>query len=502
MNCLNCNAPMAAIDYCPSCGADMSILKRIERISNLSYNEGLDKAVVRDLSGAIVCLKRSLKFNKRNIQARNLLGLVYFETGEVVAALSEWVISKNLQEKDNVADDYIKKLQSNPNKLNTINQTVRKYNQALLYCQENSDDVAIIQLKKLLSQNPKLIKGQQLLALLYIRNKDYEKARKILKKAARIDTTNTITLRYIKVVDEATGTATSLEGKRLRRRENKMQETHLGSVVYKDGNETIIQPATFQESSIVATFINITLGLIVGAAVVWFLVIPAKTQKFEEKSNKQVVEFSNQISVQKGTIAELEKEKEGFSQLQEAAAEKEEQANAKADSYEALLKVANANYVEEDKEKVADMIEEIAVDTLSEDGQALLQAIQKDVNGILYQRYYDAGSKAYLTEKNNDAAIENLLKALKVNPDDYQSLYYLAFAYRDKKDYVNSNERFNELITKFPDKNNEENFRQYLMEDTSVSEEGTGDQEQADEEGNQDQEGNQGEQDNQNEEVN
>ncbi len=36
---------------------------------------------MRDLSGAIVCLKRSLKFNKENIAARNLLGLVYFETG-------------------------------------------------------------------------------------------------------------------------------------------------------------------------------------------------------------------------------------------------------------------------------------------------------------------------------------------------------------------------------------------------------------------------------------
>ena len=29
-----------------------------------------------------------------NIDARNLLGLVYFETGEVVEALTEWVISK------------------------------------------------------------------------------------------------------------------------------------------------------------------------------------------------------------------------------------------------------------------------------------------------------------------------------------------------------------------------------------------------------------------------
>ena len=89
MRCIYCGTPLSAIDYCTGCGADVTLQKRIVRISNLLYNEGLEKASVRDLSGAISCLKRSLKFNKENIDARNLLGLVYYETGEVVSALSE-----------------------------------------------------------------------------------------------------------------------------------------------------------------------------------------------------------------------------------------------------------------------------------------------------------------------------------------------------------------------------------------------------------------------------
>jgi Flp pilus assembly protein TadD len=67
-------------------------------ISNRFYNDGLECARVRDLSGAVTSLRQCLKFNKNNIEARNLLGLVYFETGEVVAALSEWVISQNIRE--------------------------------------------------------------------------------------------------------------------------------------------------------------------------------------------------------------------------------------------------------------------------------------------------------------------------------------------------------------------------------------------------------------------
>ncbi len=34
----------------------------------------------------------SLNFNKHNTEARNLLGLVYNEMGETIAALSEWVL--------------------------------------------------------------------------------------------------------------------------------------------------------------------------------------------------------------------------------------------------------------------------------------------------------------------------------------------------------------------------------------------------------------------------
>ena len=109
MNCIYCGTPLSDIDYCTGCGADITILKRVARISNLLYNEGLDKARVRDLSGAIKSLKRSLEFNKENKDARNLLGLVYFESGEVVSALTEWVISKNMNPDDNLAEYYTDK---------------------------------------------------------------------------------------------------------------------------------------------------------------------------------------------------------------------------------------------------------------------------------------------------------------------------------------------------------------------------------------------------------
>ena len=90
----------------------MDYAKKIVYQSNYWYNDGLRKAQIRDMSGAVKSLKISLQFNRETIAARNLLGLVYYGIGEVAEALVEWIISKNLRPRDNIADYYIKKVQA------------------------------------------------------------------------------------------------------------------------------------------------------------------------------------------------------------------------------------------------------------------------------------------------------------------------------------------------------------------------------------------------------
>ena len=84
----------------------MDYTKKIIYQSNYWYNDGLKKAQIRDMSGAVVSLRRSLQYNRGNIAARNLLGLVYYGRGEVSEGLVEWIISKNLKPRDNIAIKY------------------------------------------------------------------------------------------------------------------------------------------------------------------------------------------------------------------------------------------------------------------------------------------------------------------------------------------------------------------------------------------------------------
>lgn len=473
MNCIYCGTPLASIDYCTGCGADITLQKRIIRISNLLYNEGLEKATVRDLSGAIVCLKRSLKFNKENVDARNLLGLVYFETGEVVSALSEWVISKNMNVPGNAADLYISKLQSNKNKLDTINQTIRKYNQALMYCRQDNDDMAVIQLKKVLAQNPKFIKAYHLLSLLYLKQQEYEKARKLLRKAAYIDTTNTKTLRYLQEVEAATGISTSLDVKRKKKYAKEKVNKLTGTMTYMNGNEMIIQPATFRDSSVVATFLNIFLGLILGGAIIYFLVVPGTRQSINESANKQVTDANSKMAAEVARVQGLEQEIEDYKdQIQEAKNTMDE-ADQKAESYEEILSAAKL-YVDGDQTGVAEALTNVDESSMTGTGKELYDALKEAVGDAVYQAARNAADTAYV-QKDYDTAIENYQKALDAKEDDYEAMLYLGFSYFGKGDTANSNKIFKEIVQKYPAQ--AASVQSYITEEesegTQESEEGT-----------------------------
>lgn len=139
------------------------------------------------MTGAAESLKTSVMIHKKQHRGKNLLGLVYCEMGEVVEALSQWVISKNLQPDNNPAGAYIAQIQSNQGRFDAVTTTIKKYNQALNYAKEGNLDMATIQLKKIVGQNPHLIKAHQLLALIYIKDGEYARARKLLMSVLKID---------------------------------------------------------------------------------------------------------------------------------------------------------------------------------------------------------------------------------------------------------------------------------------------------------------------------
>lgn len=449
MFCYNCGCQLSEHDFCTACGADVSLYKKLMRVSDLYYNEGLEKANVRDLSGAVISLRHSLKFNKNNIKARNLLGLVYFEMGEVVTALSEWVISKNLQPEKNIADEYIERLQSSTGTLESINQTIKKYNRALSLCTQDNKDLAVIQLKKVLSLNPRFIRAHQLLALLYMERGEWERAERELRKCLEIDRNNLQTLRYFKEVEQ---TLVPDEAERQIRR--KKEE----SVRYQSENELIIQPLNVKEParSGVSSLLNLGIGLVIGLAVMYFLVMPAAQTKAKNEAQDIITQISNESSAKTAHIQELESTISG---LEGDIADLNRQIEGYVgeggtfDTIDLLLRSA-ADYTETgDLYAAAINLEAISgqvdMEEMTEDFQRLYRAVFASIGPELAEEYYRDGFTFFQTG-DYPAAIDKLALAVYYDEAHMEALYRLAEAYRLNGDTENAIAAYDKVIENFP----------------------------------------------------
>lgn len=452
MECYNCGTAIGRADFCPNCGADVKIYRKILMASNAHYNDALEKAGVRDLSGAIESLKTSLRFNKLNIDARNLLGLVYFEMGEVVAALTEWVISKNYQPKDNIASRYLDEIQNNTSRLDTINQTIKKYNQALLYCRQDSRDLAIIQLKKVLSLNPKLVRGHQLLALLYIQERKYDLAKKSLRNAGKIDANNTTTLRYLKEANAGIR----------ENNPNKKQKNSDELVSYQSGNETIIQPRYLKDNSAVGTIINMLIGIVIGAAITGFLIVPGVKSSVQNEAKAEVLEANNTIASKNQTISTLEAQIDDMTNQITDAKNSEEGYESRINSYEQLLQAYIA-YTESDTAAAGEALGNVNQEYLSDESKQIYDAINTEVNAEYISSLYAAGTSAYSAQEYEEA-IENLTKVIEMNEtyENGNALYYLAQSYRRNDNLTDAKIYYQKVVDLYPNTERAATAQNYL----------------------------------------
>ena len=389
--------------------------------SNYWYNDGLAKAQVRDMSGAITSLKKSLQYNRANLAARNLLGLVYYGRGDVIEALVEWILSKNFQPKDNIASYFISKVQETPGELEEINQAVKRYNQSLEYARQGGEDLAIIQLKKAVAAHPTYVKAYQLLALLYIKTEQYASARQILRKVHRLDATDEKTIRYMHELTEI----------------------------------SIIQPVPtgIKEKASIHTVANIAVGVLVGVAVMWFLIMPAINSSEKKALNKQTVSFSDQIAEQKSQISALKTELETY----RASSEETENAQATAastqDSYEVVMNIAE-HYKSEDMSNAA-MAEELMkvnADSLGAVGRAKFDELTGKIYPDACKKQYRAAKEAY-DSGEYDTVISSLETVMQMDEsyNDGAAMLLLAQGYEKKGDQDKANTTYQKIIETWPD---------------------------------------------------
>lgn len=195
--CPYCGNPLTYEDECRQCGKHIAWAKKCYLKSESYYIQAFKAAKQRHLSKAKELLEEAIYFNKYHIQARNLLGLVYYEMGEIAFALKSWILSTSLQKENNIASDYIARVQKDPRVIERYSDAAELYNKALNYLNEGNEDVATIRLKKAVGIQPNLIAARLLLGLCYIKANQIRKAKEQLEEVLAIDHQNMTALTYL-----------------------------------------------------------------------------------------------------------------------------------------------------------------------------------------------------------------------------------------------------------------------------------------------------------------
>ncbi len=420
----------------------MDYAKRCHRIANGYYNQGLEKAKIRDLTGAAECLKKSLHFHKYQTEARNLLGLIYYEMGETAESLVQWVISMNLQPEKNRAAVYLREIQEKPGRLDAESQNIKKYNQGLYHAQTGSDDLAVLLLGRVIEFNPHFVKAHLVLALLYVSHGDYTKAGKSLQKVLQIDKLHPKALWYMSIVKSHTGRA------EVERRKMDTAFSHR-----KMQDDDVILPPTYKETTGWLTIINITAGLALGAAVIWFLVMPAMERQLNHRHNQEmtgVLEEMNQKNLELDALREqvssMESERDTAVSNLQTMQENEE---GVVRQYQRLVQIVKA-YGAEDKKTVANVYADMDISLITDpDMVAVVAEITSFMGEEGYQVLADMGNEARDGQKL-DEALDYYQKSLGIKGDNPQVIYDMALIYQGRDERDKANELFGQVIMDYP----------------------------------------------------
>lgn len=438
MECLNCGAPILENGHCSSCGMNYKLLAKAYNTSNYYYNLGLDRASVRDLTGAIDALNLALKYNKQNINARNLLGLIHYEMGETVLGLTHWVVSANyFPDENNIARQYIKEVQADPLKLEEANQLAKQFNQALMHAKQGTKDLAFIQLKRILSSYPHFVKGYLLLALLYMESGNNDKAKKALKRVLRIDKNNTLAVRYLQEMGIAPRDIIGMK---------EASERIDVNSAYNDEDQYKSDLESFMEKSLedidnpdlsVGSYkevnhnkfnlLYVSVGLVLGILVFWILVLPTKLNMANKESRNEQIAYSEELSKKDVVISDLEGQVETL-QKQIEAKEKEEKEEAQK----------------------------------AEDSKDAFGIIKSSVPNTTYSALCEEAAKA-VEAGQYETAINICNVALQIQEGD-DAYYYLGKAYLGNRDEEKAKAAYISIKDNYPDSSHLDEVNEYLSE--------------------------------------
>ncbi len=443
MKCIKCGRNVGAGSFCTACGFDNKHIRKAVNTANYYYNAGLEKAQMHDLFGAEEMLKKALSYNKAHKDARNLLGLVYQQMGEKGKAYIQWKISENTNSvEENVARLYVKEMEEHPAVFDEINETAKKFNLALSYAKQGSDDLAMIQIKKVLSITPNFVRGHLLFALLHMRAGDTEAAKIDLNNALAVDPYNTTARRYLQEIGGNT----------------EQPDTIVPAEIVKPDNDNLknVRPVDHYEDPNKETwkqFVYMLIGLAIGIVAMFVLVIPSVKAGVSVEYNKLKKQYNETVDEKDAEISDLKSDKKKLKN-ENADLKKSlkvyEGSDGEDSMYDCMLK-ANIAFQQSDYVECSKYLLKVDKDELPSDtAKDLYSSMKETAFPSAASQLYESGMVSFNANKFEDA-LEDFETSYKYE-ESYDTLYQVGMCYKRLNKGDGGKEYFYKIIRECDDR--------------------------------------------------
>ena len=281
--------------------------ERLQRTSNAFYISAIRFASDRDYTHAVEYLRRAVRYDKFHIRARNLLGLLMFQQGEIAEAIKEWRLSLFMRADRNRASYYLSELGKEKQLITNMGQSLILFNEALKLAAQDQGDFALVRLKKATQLNPRFVKAHLLLAVCYMNKQAYPAAKEVLERAKAVDPFHPDLLRYEQMVEEGLAAMDPAE------KEEEIRDVSTDEEVLRSLNDPDLSNFAGEKEKterirdrrlMLSQLLLFIAGLVLGGLFISYLWTPG-----------QLKELSDQVTEQNLRIAKLTEENESLKDL-------------------------------------------------------------------------------------------------------------------------------------------------------------------------------------------
>lgn len=445
MNCPKCGE-FTQNDFCNNCNIDVVEYALVDKMSFDAYNRGLTYARNNEIDKAISELTTAIKYNSENITALNLLGICYDRVGKIADASKYWIMSCLVID-ENIAQLYLKKVEEKSAEREKLNDAIKSYNKALVYLKQNSEDMALIQLKKAIELSKNFTVAMNLTSLIYIKQGEQDKAISLLKKVLEIDKSNETALSYLDMLNYKPTKQI------IPKHKEPVKETSNIKKPSFDTKPRNNDTGLINKSSVT----GFGLGLLVMLIVAIFLIIPNVQSGFnltsaeQEKSYKEQIEQQNiLINSKDAEISNLKTENDTLKT--ENSAIKTEYTVLKVN-----LSLINAKeyYDNRDYQNAADEIYSIDTSALKPEQIDRYNELKTECYPLAAKSLYDSGVKKY-DNRLYDEALALFEKSISFGGTDksyYPStLFYMGRCYEGLGNIEQAKVYYQKIIDEYPNK--------------------------------------------------